>query len=197
MNKVAQFLIEEAADLRESTPELVAIGLLKEAGMSNLDARNAVAQDAMEKQAFFELTHNGIDAEEASKLVKAAGINVKDLPGMSTETDEERLAEILEKAAAYIEQKDSRIAELERFIADIPEFEKVAEVIQPEPRVEEAMTKIAKVGNLTFEDLEAIRAMPEDTLTKMANAMEEPWQMGHSVGTPHKKTDPLLDFLLG
>ena len=197
MNKVAQFLIEEATDLRGSTPELVAVGLLKEAGFSDEAARIAVAQDSMEKQAFFELTHRGIDAEEASKLVKAAGINVKDLPGMSTETDEERLAEILEKAAAYIEQKDARITELETFIANAPEFEKSAEVVQPVPMVEEAMTKIAKIGSLTFEDLEAIRAMPQETLTKMANAMEEPWQIGHSVGIPHKKTDPMLDFLLG
>ena len=81
MNTVAQFLIDEATNIRESSPELVAVDLLKQAGVSEQDAKLAVAQDAMEKKAFSELTYQGIDADEALRLIKVANVNISELPG--------------------------------------------------------------------------------------------------------------------
>lgn len=199
MNKVSQILIEEATGLRESTPELVAVGILKQAGVSEEDARLVVAQDTMEKQAFSELTYRGVDAEEAAKLVKAANINVKELPGMSLETEEERLAEILEKAASFIEQQAAYIEQLEKAASEVKSTETIVErVVEVEkPELSEPMAKMASVGAFTFEDLEALKGMPEETLVKVANAMEEPWELGKAAGVARQKTDPLLEFILG
>lgn len=197
MNKVSEILLEKAAALRESTPELVAVGILKQAGMSEEEARYSVAQETMEKKAFSELTYRGIDAEEAVKLVKAANINVRDLTGVELETDEERLASILEKAAAFIEKQEAYIEELEKAASEVRVVEKIVEVQVEAPEMSESLSKVAGVGAFTFEDLEALRNLPEETMSKVASAMEEPWELGKAAGVARQKTDPLLEFILG
>ena len=198
MNTVAQFLMEKAAELRESTPELVAVELLKQAGLSDQDARVTVAQDAMEKQACFELTYKGIDMEDAVKLVKAANINIKELSGFSLTSEEEELAGALEKAAGYINKQAEYIAQLE---ADLEKaasegYEvRIVEVEKPSPS--KTIEKIASVGAFTMDDLRALEEMPEELLTKMASAMEQPWEMGKAAGVSRPQTDPLLEFILG
>lgn len=197
MNKVAQILMDKAASLKESTPELVAVGLLKQAGLSEEDARVAVAQDAFEKQACFEMTHKGIDAEEASKLVKAAKVDIRGLPGITQETEEEMLASILEKAASYIEKQAAYIDMLEQAASEV-HTEVVERIVEVEkPAMSESMTKLASIGAFTFEDLEALQSMSENVLTKVASAIEEPWELGKAAGVSRPKTDPLLEFILG
>jgi uncharacterized protein YqfA (UPF0365 family) len=198
MNTVAQFLIEEATNIRESSPELVAVDLLKQAGVSEMDAKIAVAQDTMEKRAFTELTYKGIDADEALRLIKVANINITELPGVDVESEEDRLASILEKAAAYIEKQAAYIEELEKSAGRVEYVDRVVEVQAPaEPEMPEAFTKMASSGAFTFEDLEALKAMPPETLTKVASAFDEPWELGKGTGYARPKTDPLLEFLLG
>lgn len=198
MNTVAQFLIEEATNIRESSPELVAIDMLKQAGVSEQDAKIAVAQDAMEKTAFAELTYKGVDADEALRLIKVANINITELPGISIESEVDRLASILEKAAAYIEKQASYIEELEKSAGQVQVVERVVEVqAAVEPELPETITKMASSGAFTFEDLEALKAMPPETLTKVASAFDEPWELGRGAGMARPKTDPLLEFLLG
>lgn len=198
MNTVAQFLIDEATNIRESSPELVAVELLKQAGVAEADAKNAVAQDTMEKKAFAELTYRGVDADEALRLIKVANINISDLPGMDLESEEDRTASILEKAAAYIEKQAAYIEELEKAAGHIEYVDRVVEVPAPaEVALPESITKMASSGAFTFEDLEALKAMPEGILTKVASAFEEPWALGKAAGYARPKTDPLLEFLLG
>lgn len=196
MNKVSQFLIEEAKGLRESSPELVAVELLKQAGIKEGDAKLAVAQDTFEKKACYELTYAGVDSEEAAKLVKAANINVKDLPNVTFESEEERLASILEKAASFIEKQASYIEDLEKSAGQVRTVEVQVEAPK-EPELPKVITKMASVNALTFEDVEALRGLSQETLEKVANAMEEPWSMGKGIGIENPKTDPMLDFLLG
>jgi hypothetical protein len=196
MNKVAEFLIEMASDLRSSSPELVAIGLLKQAGMAEDEARLAVAQDSMEKKACAELTYRGVDAEEAVKLVKAANVNVKDLTGVQFETEEERLAGLLEKAASYIESQAAYIADLEKTASEVKVVERVVEVQVQEPEMPESFNKVASVCAMTFEDIEALKALPEETMSKIAAAVDEPWELGKAAGVARPVTDPLTEFLL-
>lgn len=198
MNKVSQFLIEEAKGLRESSPELVAVELLKQAGIKEDDAKLAVAQDTFEKKACYELTYAGVDSEEAAKLVKAAKINVSELPDITFESEEERLASILEKAASFIEKQASYIEDLEKQAGQVRTIEVQVQVEAPkEPELPRVITKMASVNALTFEDVEALRGLSQETLEKVASAMEEPWTMGKGIGIENPKTDPMLDFLLG
>lgn len=196
MNKVSQFLIEEAKGLRESSPELVAVELLKQAGIKEGDAKLAVAQDTFEKKACYELTYAGVDSEEAAKMIKAAKINVADIPGITFESEEERLASIFEKAASFIEKQASYISDLEKQAGQVKTVEVQVEAPK-EPELPKVITKMASVNALTFEDVEALRGLSQETLEKVANAMEEPWSMGKGIGIENPKTDPMLDFLLG
>ena len=201
MNKVASALLDKAAQLRQSTPELIAIGMLKQAGLDENTARAHVMQESMEKAAMESLTYSGIDAEDAVRLVKAANINIAELQGASLVTEEETLAEVLEKAAAYIESQDAQISALEEVRADLEvrsvELEKAASVAAaPQPALPETFTKMASVGAFTFDDLEALKAVPSETLTKMASAFDQPWELGKAAGLSASTGDPLLDFCL-
>ena len=186
MNDVSKLLREKAASLRESVPELVAVGLLKQAGLSDEAARITVAQDAFEKQACNELTYKGIDMDQAVSLVKAAKINVKDLQGFSLVTEEEALADVFEKVAEYVEQLEVELGKAPTEVR----------VEVKAPSMPEPLAKMASIGAFTFEDLESLRNIPTETLTKLASTMEEPWSIGHGAGAVVAKTDPLLDFLM-
>lgn len=192
MNKVASILLDKARELRESTPEIIAVSMLKQAGMSDEDARYEVAQQGMEKVAFSELSYSGIDVEEATRLVKAANINVRELQGIVLVTEEEALADTLEKVAAYISEQDEKIEQLEKFAQE------AALSASATPRhVPDNITKMASVGAFTFKDLEALKAMPSETLTKVASAMDQPWEFGKAAGIAQGTGDPILDFCLG
>lgn len=200
MDKVASILLDKASEIRQSSTDLVAIEHLKQAGVSEEDARYAVAQDKLEKVAHEELTYKGIDAEEAARLVKAANINVRDLQSISLIQEEEILADILEKAAQYIEAK---VAEADALVARMADLEKtaseaVAAAIEERsaPAMPEQITKLAGVGALTFDDIEALKAIPMETLTKVASAIEQPWEMGKAAGVARGAGDPFLDFCL-
>lgn len=195
MNKVANALLVKAAELRESTPELVAIGLLKKAGIEESVARTTVMQESMEKAAMESLTYSGIDAEDAVRLVKAANINIAELQGASLVTAEETLADVLEKAAAYIDSQESQINALQGRVEDLEHAVDVAST--PQPALPETFTKMASVGAFTFEDLEALKTVPQETLTKMASAFDQPWELGKAAGLSASTGDPLLDFCLG
>ena len=194
MNKVANALLDKAAQLRQSTPELVAIAMLKQAGIDEETARAHVMQESMEKVAMESLTYSGIDAEDAVRLVKAANINISELQGASLVTDEEILADVLEKAAAYIESQDAQISAMSERELDLEKAASAAAI--PEPALPETFTKMASIGAFTFEDLEALKAMPSETLTKMASALDQPWEMGKAAGLSTSTGDPLLDFCL-
>ncbi|HET8686053.1 MAG TPA: hypothetical protein VFM18_05235 [Methanosarcina sp.] len=202
MNKVASILRDRASEIRKSSPELVAVDLLKQAGLSEEDARLSVLQQSMEKTAAAELTYKGIDHEEAARLVKAANINVKELQGIVLETEEEGLANVLEKAAAFIEAQDEaiqslqeQVANLEKVASDANAAVALAEADRDE--VPDAITKLASVGALTFEDIEALKAVPVETLTKVASVMDQPWEMGKAAGASAQAAiDPIAAFCL-
>ncbi|MNK09999.1 hypothetical protein D3C87_280090 [compost metagenome] len=195
MSKVSTLLREKAEELRLSSPEEVAIEHLKQAGFSDEDARYQVAQHIMEKEAASALTMRGVDAEEAVKMVKAAGINLRELTNFTAEKEENPAVELLQKAAEYVETLEAQVETLQSSI------EKQAGEIEvlktPTPELPEQITKIASTGAFTNEDLEQLRRMTPETLTKVASAIEEPWGMGSGVGYARPKTDPLLDWLVG
>lgn len=200
MNNVSELLVKLASDLRTSTPELVAIDMLKQAGVDEQEARFAVAQELMEKQAFDTLTYSGIDVEKAASMVKAANINVRELEGFDVSSQEEVTADLLVKIAAYVEALEADKAELLEKLAQAPTEvirEVVREVQIEAPEMPEPLAKLASSGNFTFEDLEALRNVSEDTLTKLASVAEEPWAFGSGSGMARPKTDPLLEFILG
>lgn len=198
MSNVATILREKAAELR-LTPESVAIDMLKEAGLSEEDARFEVLQTLMEKEALSGLTDKGIDMEAAVKLVKAANINVRELTNITIEPEIDPMAEVLEKAAAYIDTLEAQVASIETQNSKLNEdLEKMAaEAPAAEPELPGSLGKLASAGAFTNEDLEELKRVNPEVLTKVASVMEEPWGLGSPAGMARPQTDPLLEFILG
>ena len=192
MSDFTKQLLNRAEELKAATPEVYAVELMKQAGMEDEEARLAIVQEQFEKSAASELaSYSGVDIEHAVTLVKAAGKSVKDMPGfVLPKFDFDPTAELLTKAAEYIEKLEARVGEVE-------EMQKQAafEAIKlPEP-----FEKAAMSGNLTFEDLAELKKMDQELLTKVASmtsVSDEPWGMGHPAGVARPKTDPMLEWLL-
>jgi hypothetical protein len=188
------FLRELAQELRLSTPELVAVDMLKKAGFDDTEAHAMVAQETMEKTACFALTEKGFDPEEAVKLVKAANINVRDLANVCVESKEEILADVLVKAAETIESLQTGMSKQASVATDLEHQLEIAKT--PEPEVPEAILKMAQAGGFSYEELEAMSTLPEALLEKVAAASEQPWSMGKAAGVNANSMDPIAAFCM-
>lgn len=195
--KLSEFLKQQATKLYSESTEHVAVEMLKQAGLSEDEARTQVTQRLMEKEATSRLVEAGIDYDQALSLVKQAGVKVKDMPSFKVEKSfEEILAEQFEKAAelaselevkaGYAEEMHEKVAQLEAALDAKPETKKLPE----------AITKFAQSGEFTNEDLDALMKLPSDTLTKVAARDEQPWKMGKSAGVAEAAVDPFTAFLL-
>jgi hypothetical protein len=189
MSQLAQALREQAESIRLSDPMEVAVEHLKQAGFSESDARINVAQHVMEKEAASVLVQSGVDIEQAVAMVKAAGINLKELTTFSPEKESAHPSiEWLNKAASYIEALELQVSDLQ---SDMEKAAGMEEIVMPA-----SIAKAASAGAFTNEDLAELHRMNPDTLTKIASALDEPWGMGSGTGIAYKKADPMLDFIL-
>lgn len=183
-------LLDRAEQIRLSSPEECAVELLKQAGMDEKAARVEIAQLEMEKIAAQEIvSSSGVDIEQAVALVKAANMNIKDLTGFNVAQDP--TIGLLKSAATYIEQLEAERDELVKSMEKAAEDLRIQEVTLPEP-----ITKAASSGMFTNEDLEMLRSMDQELLTKVASVSDEPWSMGRGIGVARTKTDPLAEFIL-
>jgi hypothetical protein len=202
MSNVSNTLRSQAKVLR-TTPEQVAIEtLVKQAGMTEEEAIYAIAQDLMEKEAAAELGRKGFDVEEAAKMVKAAKINVKELANFKIQKPDMTMADVLEKAAAYIDSLEQNISELESETVQLAtDLGKMAADLKsmPEPEVKlpKPLEKMAGVLTLQeIEDIKAWEAMNPHLLDKIAIATDEPWGLGKPTGKPGAEPmDPLTAWL--
>ena len=177
MNQV-QELKDLSKALRNSSADLVAINLLKQAGIEDSEARKAVYVEALNKEACYNLTQKGIDYDRAVSMVKSATINEAMLAKASVKRLEEIAAEALEKAAETIEAFELKFTDLEH-------QEKAPDI-----------TKIAGASKMTEEDLLVLQQLPRPTLTRLASAVEEPWALGKAAGAASSvDSDPFLAFL--
>jgi hypothetical protein len=193
MTQLSQELMNQAEAIRLSSPTEIAVGLLKEAGFSDKDARYEVDQAIMEKEAAsFLASSSGIDIEQAIVLVKAAGVNLKDLVTYEQETTEvDPTADLLEKAAKYIESLEAEIEANKETLEKAAEAQAIEEVVLPA-----SITKAAHAGAFTNEDLEVLKRMEPELLSKVASASEPAWEMGRGSGMERPQTDALLEFIL-
>lgn len=190
MSQLSKTLFQAAEDIRLSSPTESAVEHLKQAGFTEEDARLNVAQHIMEKEACSALTQAGVDIEQAVSMVKAAGINLKDLVSYEVEIESEHPSvELLKQAAHYIEALE---AQVEGMKEDMQKAASIKEVTLPDQ-----FTKAASAGAFTNEDLVELQKIDQNVLTKIASAMDEPWSMGTGTGLARPKTDPMLEWLLG
>ena len=193
---LSKSLQKEANRIRNQSPEIIAIDMLKQAGLSEDDARVQYAQYEMEKAAYSQLTQSGIDYDRAVELVKVAGIKVeKSDVGKS---QDEIWAEFLEKNASEAKSLEvenqkllEKIAALEAALDQVPEAYN---------RTPDTITKFASTGNFTNDDLAALMSLPSELLTKVAHTNEGPRRIGGPGGrtnTPMTASDTFAALLLG
>lgn len=190
--KITQELEALAIELQGSDATEVAVDLLKEAGLSEDDARMEVLQMEMEKEAAEQLVMAGIDVERAVSMVKAANIKVKELGSVKMAQEIKPEVELLTKAASYITELEGRVESLEQSMADqAATYASEVKAVLPD-----SLTKVAQSGMLTEDDLLELSQINPELLTKVASALEQPWEMGKAAGMARPKTDPFLEFCL-
>lgn len=200
---LSKSLLKKASDIRSQSPELVAIELLKKAGMSDEQARQEYAQHELEKSAASTLVQSGIDYDKALELVKVAGVKVDQVASVD-KSFEEQIAEFLEKSASEVSTVETRNVQLEKELAEA--LEKVAslqatldEVSEANVVVPEPITKMASSGNFTNEDLAQLMSLPSELLEKVASTSEAPRRIGVGGGRANdgSSSDTFLSMLLG
>jgi predicted DNA-binding ArsR family transcriptional regulator len=197
--KLSQTLLKQAQELRNTSPEAVAVHMLKQAGLSEDQARTQVAQELMEKEATSSLVSQGVDYDTAIRLVKVADIKISDLTTFTpTKTSEELLAESLEKAAAQIEAMEAELEKVPGLLEKVANLEEQLELHPDEVKMPESLTKLAESGVFTNADLDAMMKLPSETLSKVAASQDTtPWSMGKSANMQSGKgLDPLAAWIL-
>lgn len=210
MSQIAEILRKKAEEFKATSPEAIAVGMLKQAGIDETEAKYLVAQDSMEKEAARVLMDRGVDVHEAVKLVKAAGINVRELATFDVASfgvEEVNDSELLIKAASYIEALETENAALATRTSKLSIEKQAAEeraagLISEEQFVEKQaadkhLSRLNQSGAFTYEDLEQLKMVSPDVLQKVASITDSVPSMGAGSGMPRSSADPLLDFLLG
>lgn len=193
MNKIAQELKTAAEELRLSDPEVAAVEHLKSAGFQENEAQLMVAQHVMEKEAASALVQSGINLDEAVKMVKAAGINLKELTSFTIEAPEaDPTVALLLKAAAEIESLEEQLTMTQDEREELQKAASAPEVVLPE-----SIARARESGAFSYADLQELQSLSPELLTKVASVVDQPWEMGSGVGMKHEKSDPILDFILG
>lgn len=103
------------------------------------------------------------------------------------------LAEVLEKSAAYIEQLESRNADLQAKIDSMEvELEKAAE------ERDSGIISALKDRGFSDHEIANLRALPKETIEKVASvAGDAAWDFGSAAGkSSTANLDPILNFVL-
>lgn len=198
---LSEQLLKQAAEIRASSPSLVAIDMLKQAGVSEDVARAEVAQSEMEKTAAAHISQTGIDYDEALRMVKKAGVKLSETQNYQpVKSVEETLWESLTKMASAASELEAELAkakaEAKHFAERAESLEKVAARMDDD---QDPVSRLASTGEFTASDLDALLKLPAEALTKVASmADQQPWAMGRVSGQPTGDgMDALERFCLG
>jgi hypothetical protein len=164
----------------------------------------------MEKEAARGLMDRGVDVHEAVKLVKAAGINIRELTSFDVATfaqDDSTDADLLVKAAEYIEALEAETVALssraEKLALEKKAAEEYASGLMSEDKfvekqaAEKHISRLNQSGAFTYEDLEQLKQVSPDVLQKVASIADSIPSLGSGSGIPGTSGDPLLAFLMG
>lgn len=117
----------------------------------------------------------GVGGYFVGKGVGTALQNMRDKQAEVLGSSLEKEAEILEKLAEYIEG---------------------LEASQKPSETNSLLQKIAASTNISEEEMQHLKKLPESVLKKMAGINDEPWSMGKAVGPAVQTLDPVSSWLL-
>lgn len=134
------------------------------------------------------LAEKGVSEEQIGTVLD--DLEVQNTPAHAAEmlshaAEFEKQAGILEKVASVIDELSAKLLSSEDKVA---ELEKAATV---SPQIDVLKSK----GQFSDSELEALKSLPEGTLTKIASANQDPWDLGQATRQSASTADPLLAFL--
>jgi len=137
------------------------------------------------------LESKGVNTQEATGLLD----NLAERAYPNLEADLEKaaqlshIASVLEKAAAYVVELETKISDKE---AEIEGMQKAASEAVKAPSVE----ALGGTGAFTSDDLDALTQLDQDTLTKVAGLADQtPWNLGGPSNRTSGGLDALTEFL--
>lgn len=150
--------------------------------------RSAYDFSLVKEAALKSLADKGVSEEQIGSVLN--DLEVQHTPSHAAEmldhaAEFEKQAGILEKVAAAFEELGAKLQSSEDKVA---ELEKAASV---SPTIDVLKSK----GQFSDSDLEALKSLPEGTLSKIASANQDPWDLGQATRQSASTADPLLAFL--
>lgn len=152
--------------------------------------RNSYDFSLVKQAALKSLADNGVTEEQIGSVL--SDLEVKHTPAHASEmlrhaAEFEKQAGILEKVATVIEELGAKLQSSEDTVAEL----------QKAAAVSPTMDVLKSKGTFSDSELEALKSLPEGTLSKIASANQDPWDLGQaSNGRNASDTDPVLAFLL-
>ena len=151
--------------------------------------RNTYDFSMVKEAALKSLAENGVTEDKIGSML--VDLESQYTPGHAGEmlqhaAEFEKQANILEKCASVIEELSAKLQSSEDQRA---ELEKAAAV---SPTIDVLKSK----GNFSDSDLEALKSLPEGTLSKIASADQGPWDLGQASNGRSAGVDPMTAFLL-
>jgi hypothetical protein len=173
MSEISDLLWLKAQDLtKEASAKQNEWQMIKSAAINSLESR-------------------GVDINDATTLLD----NLAERAYPNLEADLEKsaqlteIAEMLEKAAAYVSELEVKLDSKE---AEIEGMQKAASRASKAPSVE----ALGGTGAFTSEDLEALNMLDNGTLEKIAHLTDQtPWNLGGPSNRASSNMDALTEFL--
>ncbi len=133
------------------------------------------------------LADKGVSEEQIGSVLN--DLEVQHTPAHAVEmlshaAEFEKQAGILEKVAAAFDDLSAKLQSSE---------DKVAELVKA-AAVSPQMDVLKSKGQFSDSELEALKSLPEGTLSKIASANQDPWDLGQATRQSAASVDPILAF---
>lgn len=106
-------------------------------------------------------------------------------------TDLKRTADILEKAAAYIDELEAKVSGFEAKIKVMEE-----ELTKSADERDSHLVSALKEKGFSDNDITNLRSLPKETIEKIAHQSEEAWDLGSAAGKATGDVDAITAFCL-
>lgn len=198
--KLSEQLLKKAEYFKSRSPKLIAVELLKQAGLGEDTAKRELAIEEMEKSAASSLVDAGIDYDEAVRMVKLAGEDEKVTSGNFSLDSFGEAFDALMKVASQVAELEAQLeqatAETSILIEKVAAYEEALNEQVPQLETDPVLEKVAAAHDLDVEEISTLKTLPANLLEKLASGQHSVPSLGRPGGRTVYR-DPLDEFLFG
>lgn len=198
--KLSEQLLKKAEYFKSRSPQLIALELLKQAGLDEDTAKRELAIEEMEKSAASSLVDAGIDYDEAVRMVKVAGEDTKITSGNFSLDSFGEAFDALMKVAGQVAELEAQLeqsaTENSTLIEKVAAYEEALNEQVPQVETDPVLEKVAAAHNLDVEEVSTLKTLPSHLLEKLASGQHSVPSMGRPGGRTVFR-DAMDEFLFG